>query len=131
LAIQTWNEGWQPRALAQHARRHFHTDNHQHYGNGTQPKYNGKAVAGNCCCGFCTSALAITPVVTLPAPELGAPRHFAPAQGPGTVGDGALFCAHEGEVIGWQAGRSQEAVPRRRNHNARKLRQAVLPAEHS
>jgi hypothetical protein len=54
-------------------------------------------VAGNCCRGFCTSALAITPVVTLPAPELGAPRHFAPAQGPGTVGDGALFCAHEGE----------------------------------
>src|SRR5215467_13973995 len=44
---------YQPRALAACKKAFSHRqDFHEHYSNGTQPKYNGKAVAGNCCCGF-------------------------------------------------------------------------------
>jgi uncharacterized cupredoxin-like copper-binding protein len=77
---------------------HFHTETwHEDHNNGTQHTHDAKAVADNCCRVLCISALAITPIVTLPAPELGAPRHFAPAQRPGTVGAGARLYAHEGE----------------------------------
>ena len=88
-----------PAHTAQAASGHFHADGtwHEHHSNGTQHKHNGKAVGDNCCCVFCISALAITPVMILPAPELGAPRHFALAQGLRTVGAGALLYAHEGE----------------------------------
>ena len=68
---------------------------HEPHSNGTQHKHDGKVVADNCYRILCISA--ITPVVTLPTPELGAPRHFAPVQGPPTIGAGARLYAHEGE----------------------------------
>lgn len=83
----------------QAASGHFHAEGtwHEHYSNGTQHAHGGKAVADNCCRVFCILALAITPVTTLPAPELGATRHFVPGQMPRTVGAGARLYAHEGE----------------------------------
>jgi uncharacterized cupredoxin-like copper-binding protein len=83
------SEAGSPAQTARAASGHFHAD-------GTQHKHDGEVVADNCCRVFCISALAITPVVTLPAPELGV-RHFAPAQGPRTIGAGARLYAHEGE----------------------------------
>ncbi|WP_349531186.1 cupredoxin family protein [Bradyrhizobium sp. NAS80.1] len=76
---------------------HFHPDGAwlEHHSNGTQQNYDGKVVADNCCRILCISA--ITPVVPPPAPELGAPRHFAPEQEPPTIGAGARLYAHEGE----------------------------------
>src|SRR5215831_17010430 len=81
----------------QAASSHFRADGtwHEHHSNGTQPKHDGKVVADNCCRVLCISA--ITPVVTLPTLELGGPRHFAPVQGPPTIGAGARLYAHEGE----------------------------------
>ena len=81
----------------QAASSHFHSDGtwHEHHSNGTQHKHDGKVVADNCCRVLCISA--ITPVVNISTPELGAPRHFAPVQGPPTIGAGARLYAHEGD----------------------------------
>ena len=78
-----------PAHTAEVASSHFHADGtwHEHHSNRTQHKHDS----------FRISALAITPVVTLPTPELGAPPHFAPTQAPRTVGAGARLYAHEGE----------------------------------
>jgi uncharacterized cupredoxin-like copper-binding protein len=115
----------------QAASSHFRSDGtrHEHHSNGTQHKHDGRVVADNCCRVLCISA--IIPVVTLRTLELGAPRHFAPVQGPPTICVGARLYAHEGEeqrrtLLGGRAGRSQEAVPRRGNHDAGKLQQDVL-----
>jgi len=85
-----------PAHTAEAASDHFHADGtwHERHSDGTQHKHEGKVVADNCCRVFCISALSIIPVA---APELGAPRHFAPAQGPRTLGVGARLYAHEGE----------------------------------
>jgi len=78
---------------------HFHADGtwRERHSNGTQHKHDGKVVADNCCRVFCISTPAITAVLALPAPELGAPRNFAPAPGPPTLGARARVYAHEGE----------------------------------
>jgi uncharacterized cupredoxin-like copper-binding protein len=88
-----------PAHTAQAASGHFHADGtwHEHHSNRTQHKHDRKAVADNCCRVFCISALVITSVVIVPTPELGAPRYFAPAQGPQTVGAAGRLDAHEGE----------------------------------
>jgi hypothetical protein len=61
------------------------------------PWHDGKAVADNCCCVFCVSALAITLVATLPRQSLVLCGSLRYRKGPGAVGAGARLYAHEGE----------------------------------
>ena len=88
-----------PAHTAQAASGLFRADSnwHEHYSDGTQHRHDGKAVTDNCGCVFGVSALAITPVPTLPAPEPGTLGQFALPQGPRTVGAGARLYAHGGE----------------------------------
>ena len=80
-----------PAHTAQAASGHFRADGtwHEHHSDETQHRHDGKAVTDNCGCVFGVSALAITPVPTLPAPEPGTLGQFALPQGPRTVGAGA------------------------------------------
>ena len=88
-----------PAHTVQAASGHFRADGtwHEYHSDGTQHRHDGKAVTDNCGCVFGVSALAITPVPTLPAPEPGTLGQFALPQGPRTVGAGARLYAHGGE----------------------------------
>ena len=98
------SEAGSPAQTARAASGHFYAD-------GTQHEHDGKVVADNCCRVFCISALAITPVMTLPAPELRVPRHFAPAQGPGQLAPARACTRMKEKNTSRQARR---AIPRSR-----------------